>query len=391
MRQLSKDELRKLQTLTSRGIELALIEPTATGLSKSILDATQPVRKFLNDEGIHDYDLQGQGTENRVFVETMIVSDKGLNSSKASLYRPRTKRGDPRIWFYDLTSHCEPNDIIAFTYFDGKIWLFNLTKLNIDSHLSKPGPFSDLVCAYEKQENSISDELLGKMKAIASKGFIQGAVDADTAIGRLLETELGIEINSSKAPDYKGIEIKSFRSGRNNRKNLFAQVPNWDMSNYKSSKAMLDAFGYNRSGIKKLYCTVSSQNFNSQGLRLRVNDTAGIVAEFHKSNISEDALAWQLGTLMNRLQEKHKETFWVEAETVIENGKEFFRFSKIEHTKSPIINQFGVLITSGHITLDHLIKEKGASAVEKGPIFKLKHNALDMLFPPSELHDLLVV
>lgn len=36
-------------------------------------------------------------------------------------------------------------------------------------------------------------------------------LQADTAIGRTLETLLGININSSKQPDYKGIELKAFR------------------------------------------------------------------------------------------------------------------------------------------------------------------------------------
>lgn len=389
MRQLTSSELNKVQILTSRDVKLGLIEPTETGLNKSILDATQPVRKFLKDEDIHDYELQGQGPEEKILIDTVIITGSGIKKSKASLYRPQTKRGDPRIWFYDLTSICSPNDIIAFAVYDKKIWLFNLSKLDISSLLLSSGPFKDLIEAYEQEEAIISNELLGKMKIIAAKGYLPAAVDADTAIGRLLETELGISINSSKAPDYKGIEIKSYRADRNNRKNLFAQVPDWTLSKYKSSKAMLDAFGYDRNGVKKLYCTVSSQNFNSQGLRLRVNDSQGIVAEYSSVSSAENALAWQLEQLEARLESKHKETFWVEAESVRDNGTEYFKFKKIEHTKSPIISQLPVLITSGHITLDHLIKEKGNSAVEKGPIFKLKHNSLDLLFPPSEVYELI--
>jgi hypothetical protein len=388
MRQLTPSELSKVQTLTSRDVKLGLIEPTATGLSKSILDATQPVRKFLKDESIHDYDSQGQGPEAKVLIDTVIISSGATKHSKASLYRPQTKSGDPRIWFYDLVAICKPNDIIAFTVYDGKIWLFNLTRLDIGSLLLSSGPFKELVEAYEQEEAQISHELLGKLRVIATKGYIPATVDADTAIGRLLETELGISINSSTAPDYKGIGIKSYRSDRNNRKNLFAQVPDWNLSKYKSSKAMLDAFGYDRDGVKKLYCTVSSQNYNSQGLRLRVNDSQGIVAEYSTANSEENALVWLLDKLSERLEGKHKETFWVEAESVRDKGTEFFKFNKVEHTKSPIISQLPVLITSGHITLDHLIKEKGASVVEKGPIFKLKHDALDLLFPPSEIYEL---
>ena len=64
---------------------------------------------------------------------------------------------------------------------------------------------------------------------------IPSMVNADTSVGRTLETALGIDINSSKLPDYKGIELKSFRANKGNRKNLFAQVPNWKISKFKRS------------------------------------------------------------------------------------------------------------------------------------------------------------
>jgi hypothetical protein len=83
-------------------------------------------------------------------------------------------------------------------------------------------------------------------------------LNADTAVGRTLEAALGIQINSSKKPDYKGIELKSFRNKRDNRKNLFAQVPDWELSKFKSSAEILDAFGYQRQQDFKLYCTVST-------------------------------------------------------------------------------------------------------------------------------------
>lgn len=69
---------------------------------------------------------------------------------------------------------------------------------------------------------------------------------------------------------------------------------------------------------------------------------------------------------------------------------EYFQYSEVEHTKKPIVSQFDLLIEQGVITLDHLIKRnfKG-KVVEKGPIFKIKPNGLDLLFPPSEKYLLL--
>lgn len=215
-------------------------------------------------------------------------------------------------------------------------------------------------------------------------------VAADTSVGRTLETALGIDINSSKQPDYKGIELKSFRSSRTNRKNLFAQVPDWNLSKFKSSAEILDAFGHKRGDDFKLYCTVSAITRNSQGLTLKLDsDIKQLIENSDKTEIG-DFVVWPLKTLHNRLLEKHKETFWVEATSTYIDGIEHFQYSMVEHTKKPITSRFDILIDQGIITLDHLIKRTtNGKVVEKGPIFKIKPSGLHLLFPPSEKYNLI--
>jgi hypothetical protein len=386
MRQLSDIELDRLKYLSSWGIEVSLIEPTQNGLSKSILDATQSVRFLLKKSNMHDFSMQPQGPENKVKVIAHLLNIKKDIESQVTLYRPHTKNGDPRIWFSGLSSFSSAGDILSIAVFNNKLWVINLTTTDVRQSALISSPINLFLNNYSSSQNNVASELLELMKNISKKGFISGTVDADTNIGRLLEKELKIPINSSRAPDYKGIEIKSFRSERTNRKNLFAQVPDWNLSKFKSSKEILDAFGYDRENIKKLYCTVTALRYNSQGLKLRIENTPDLLVE--ESNDIGDFLAWRLEKLRERLVEKHSETFWVSAISKIENGCEYFHFTNIEHTKGPLLTNFEVLIETGGITVDHLIKEKGASVVEKGPIFKIAKNALAVLFPPSKTYDL---
>lgn len=94
---------------------------------------------------------------------------------------------------------------------------------------------------------------------------------------------------------------------------------------------------------------------------------------------------WTLDKLHERLLEKHKETFWVAADTISIDGKEHFKYKAVEHTKKPIVSQFDILLEQGIITLDHLIKRNSkGEVIEKGPLFKIKPNSLDLLFPPSK-------
>lgn len=392
MRRLTTSEEQKLKILTENSVSLTLIEPTETGLKKSIMDATGTVRNYLKTNKIHDYSEQSQGPKNKVIVEAVIYEIDEVFNSRASLYRPKTKNGDPRIWFSGLTHHSNPNDILGVISFDNRLHVINLTRLPIGDLLesSISNPIGELIIEINAIESKTSVELLQKLTELAQRGPIQSIVDADTSVGRTLETALGIDINSSKLPDYKGIELKSFRAKKGNRKNLFAQVPDWDLSKFKSSMEILDAFGYWREDDFKLYCTVSSIVSNSQGLSLKMDMDINQLIEYSNDKRIGEFVVWSLEKLHQRLLEKHKETFWVAADVIQEDNKEYFQYKKVEHTRKPLVPQFDILLEQGVITLDHLIKRnvKG-KVVEKGPLFKIKPNSLDLLFPPSKIYSLI--
>jgi hypothetical protein len=392
MRQLTTLEINRIKLLTENSVELTLIEPTETGLVKSIMDATGSVRSFLKSSNIHDFENQKQGQESKVLVNAVLLGTDGTINSVASLYRPNTKKGDPRIWFKGLGSYAKANDILGIIEFEKVLYVLNISQLDLNTLLFKnvSNPIKDLVNEIRQISNEVADELLLLLNKIAAKGLVPAMLSADTAIGRTLETLLGIDINSSKKPDYKGIELKSYRDKRGNRKNLFAQVPDWNLSKFKSSAEILNNFGYNRGEDFKLYCTVSSLVRNSQGLMLKMDSKVNQLLEnSDKTNVG-DFIVWGLETLHKRLFEKHNETFWIAADSKTIDGKEYFQYKKVEHTKKPIVSQFDILLEQGIITLDHLIKRKPTgSVVEKGPIFKIKPNSLDLLFPPSKSYSLL--
>ena len=392
MRQLTNLEINRIKLLTENSVELTLIEPTETGLIKSIMDATGSVRSFLESKNIHDFETQKQGQESKVLVNSVLLGSDGIVNSIASLYRPNTKKGDPRIWFKGLGGYAKANEILGIIEFEKVLYVLNITQLDLEVLLNAKSvnPVQELINAIRQISNVVADELLILLNKIAAKGLIPAMLNADTAIGRTLETLLGIDINSSKKPDYKGIELKSYRDKRGNRKNLFAQVPDWNLSKFKSSAEILNNFGYNRGEDFKLYCTVSSLVRNSQGLMLKMDSKVNQLLEnSNKSNIG-NFIVWGLETLHKRLLEKHNETFWIAADSITIDGKEYFQYKKIEHTKKPIVSQFDILLEQGIITLDHLIKRKATgSVVEKGPIFKIKPNALDLLFPPSNSYSLI--
>lgn len=92
---------------------VAFLVPTPTGYEKSIMDATKPLRELLKFAKVHDYETQGQGQENKVVIESHFVTKDDQINTTASLYRPNTKHGDPRIWFSDLKKYCKPCNLLA--------------------------------------------------------------------------------------------------------------------------------------------------------------------------------------------------------------------------------------------------------------------------------------
>ena len=394
MRNLSDSEQEKIKLLTKNQVSLVLIEPTKNGLKKSIMDATGSVRNYLKIEKIHDFELQKQGPENKVQIPTIIHSGFRIKASKASLYRPKTKKGDPRIWFSGLKEYAAPEDIIVITYFDSQFQIFNLTKLDISGLINSTiiNPFKEFISAINFSKSEISVELLDKLKLISKRGFVKSKVNSDTGIGRTVESLLGIEMNSSKKPDYKGIELKSFRNGRNNRKELFSKVPDWNLSKFKSRSEILDTFGYfDEKDIFRLFTTWRGTGKNAQGLILKIDDEKDRLLLNSDRKEINDFIVWELEVLRKALLTKHKETFWIKAESKIENNNEYFHFTDVEHTKNPMIDKFAVLVETGAITVDYTMKRKQNGGVrDRGCNFKLKGNSLDLLFPASESYNLLV-
>lgn len=396
--QLNKAEAYLLSKLNAAGLDCCLIYLTETGIEKGILDATAPLRDLLLQTGIHDFSSQRQGPESKAMVDCIYFVQGNAVPSTISLYRPKTKKGDPRIWPYGLKKIARGKQVLAFFVVRGDIYIVNLSDesiLGLDLSASKQAVQENLVSSESEftqfiesltiQYNSNSNDLLFKLRQLSAAGALKAVGTGDTAIGRTIETHLGIDINSSPLPDYKGIEIKSSRGSSNVRSNLFAKVADWDISEFKSSREILEAFGYDRDEgrTKKLYCSVSTQKANSQGLIFDLDLDRKRLDEFIFQNDSrQNICAWRLQSLHDKLYEKHKETFWIKADQIERDGESYFELASVKHTRRPSSLQFDRLLGCGEITMDHLIKLNKANGrcAEKGPLFKITESSVDELF-----------
>lgn len=400
VRPLTDREHRNAAALRACVGDIALLQPTHTGLSKSILDAIAPLRYYLRAGGFHDFTRQGQGPEHKEVRPAAVLSIGAITDTTVSLYRPNTKQGDPRIWISGLPKHVSADDVLALFLHEECLYVVNLTRHDIADVVDASGEISrdshgradlELISQVRADESAPARDLLNRLRKLAGSGWLPAVGHGDTAVGRTIEDALGIKMNSRRTPDFRGIEIKAARAHKvENRQTLFAKTPDWKASQLRSSAEILGRFGYERDGEFKLYCQLDGGKPNSQGIGLIVDELDDVLhaADFNDGRAS--FARWNLETLRSRLATKHRETFWITAKSRADDaGRESFMLVEAKHTNAPFVSQFGTLVMARKLSVDFLIKRlPSGSAKDKGYLFKLSRDSFGDLFPPPVTYDL---
>lgn len=389
------------------GLPVAFLVPTPTGYDKSIMDAIATVRTLLKETDIHDYYFQEQGPENKARVPSYFVEYNGMVETMASLYRPKTKKGDPRIWFSGLKNYCQPRNLLALTVSRGEIYVFNLSNDLIRNSLFNNGFVADVLQQLSYDQNAIARELLWKIKDIHDQVFLPSITPGDPGVGDTLENALSISRNNSELPDYKGIELKASRLTRTTRRgtratrdrvNLFSKVPDGGLS-YSDIVREFGRWTWNEAKQEErlsIQNTTFFSKVNSFGLILNIDNNNEEVhicyedAREHRHMLSY----WYLSTLNKKLLEKHKETFWVKAVSDLRGNREWFRYDIIEHTKNPNTSLILPLIETDKIMIDlagyyKKINKNGRDTLnwrDHGMLFKMWPQDLPLLFGEPEIY-----
>lgn len=301
-------------------VPVAFLVPTPTGFGKSIMDATSPVRELFKNTGIHDYNFQNQGTDSKVLIQSYFVYSDHLVPTYASLYRPITKKRDPRIWFKDLKHYCQPYNLLALIIINDNIYVINLSNPTVQSSLFEEGFVYSILVTASQKELQISHELLNRIQEIHNLGFIPSVTLGDPGVGDTLEHALGIERNNKRTPDYKGIELKASRITRNGtvrqtiRSTLFTKVPDEGMT-YRD---IVDHYGKIQTPRGKtiarlqLYETCRVSRPNAYDLVLEIDHKKDQLRILHQEErLRKFVSAWHMDTLKQALLTKHHETFWL--------------------------------------------------------------------------------
>ena len=392
---------RFLPIFASAGAKVAFLSPTPTGMEKSIMDAIGDVRILLKEREIHNYDFQGQGPENKVIVPAFFVSPDGVIETTASLYRPVTKKGDPRIWFSNLRRYCDARNLLALVVIDKAIFVINLSNPEIADSLFEHGYVYDVLKESAYQEGYYARELLSKILHLHNNGFLPSVTPGDPGVGDTLENALGISRNNRSIPDYHGIELKSTRLTRegktrsNTRTTLFTKVSQCGLK-YSDIVREYGRWTYNEEKREDRFAinnTIYSSHPNSHGLILDVNSENDklFICHVDEQNMMRSLSYWFITSVRETLLEKHRETFFVKAQSIERDGVEWFRYDYITHTKNPNDSLLAPLIDSDKITVDlagYFIKQQNMRWRHHGMLFKMWEADFPLLFGQPVEYDL---
>ncbi|KZN62890.1 hypothetical protein N473_18415 [Pseudoalteromonas luteoviolacea CPMOR-1] len=117
------------------GISPSWLVPTETGLKKSILDAHSGIVSYFFSTGLHDFSSQKQGQAYKKLIPTKLVTKDKFIETTTSLYRPETKKGDPRMWISRLPIIAKPFNLLAIFVLQDELYVINVSQEGFLSEL----------------------------------------------------------------------------------------------------------------------------------------------------------------------------------------------------------------------------------------------------------------
>lgn len=201
--------------------------------------------------------------------------------------------------------------------------------------------------------------IIKEFKRIKSLGYVKSRRVHNTGIGKTFEDHLGVDENNNKAPDFAGFEVKSKRSETTSYLTLFTKSP----SSPKGVNAFLrDTYGEpyeNSADLKRLHTSIFANRFNSYrgkyGFKI-TNDKENkrVVIEIKDlcTGTIDDSTSWSYADIDSCLTKKLKALFFVYADTKVEDGVEYFHYTKAEIYRTPSLKRLLDLIDAGRLMVD---------------------------------------
>jgi hypothetical protein len=252
------------------------------------------------------------------------------------------------------------------------------------------------------------EELITELKNISDMGWIDSSRSGNNGnVGNTLEDLLGIPENNLPIPNATEWELKTQHIDTTALTTLFHIEPSPRAVKFVP-QILLQHYGWKHqkagsrypAGEKSFRQTIHGQNASDRGFIVKINRRkkkvlisfdSTKVSESHKlwlNEVSQDIGLgelnpqpyWGFDDLANKAGTKLINCFFVQADSKIENGVEYFHYKKIMMLRTFLFDKFLEQIEKGNILIDF----DARSGHNHGTKFRMRQNCLPFLYKDSK-------
>lgn len=220
--------------------------------------------------------------------------------------------------------------------------------------------------------------LFSKLRELHAKGPVPVDGTSSGRYGLAVEKALGIPQNSSKAPDFMGIELKT--KGGDSLQTLFSRTPSRYVQDSDKTE-MFDRNSYfdSKRNRQALYTSFSSSP-DSLGFYLKAGSQT-VTAFRDRVAVVE----YEAERLEEALLSKHTQTVFLAVTPGRTNGNEICTIDEVLFCKWPSIIRFLRLIRAGNVFLDFTMSRRNDGLVkDHGFLWRIRSKSLPDLYLSSE-------
>ncbi len=248
------------------------------------------------------------------------------------------------------------------------------------------------------------ENLIAEFKEIAAKGWIENARHGNAGgVGNTLEDLLGIEENNLPIPNAAEWELKAQRVNTTSLTTLFHTEPSPRAVKFVPQILLLKyGWRHQEAGLKypenemSFRQTIHGNSASDRGFMVKIDrNEKKVLISFDSSKVSEKNADWletvkqQIGLgelnpqpywgfddLASKAGTKLLNCFYVQAEMKKEDGKEFYKYSKVTMLQKFNFDGFLNALEEGNILVDF----DARTGHNHGTKFRMRQNCLPQLY-----------
>jgi hypothetical protein len=225
--------------------------------------------------------------------------------------------------------------------------------------------------------------LFSKLQELKGHGPIPIFGKGSGRFGLAIEKALGIPANSSKEPDFMGIELKT-KSNTRGLQTLFSRTPSRYLPENDKKKFFDQHCHFEIKNNRRALYTSFSTKPDSFGFFLQLDNQVVRVM-----NQEQAVLEYDVERLEEALISKHAQTAFLSVLPSGAKGSETCELLGATYCKQPSIIRFLRLLETGAVYLDLMMSEtSGGQIKDHGFLWRIHWDCLDRLYLHTELLNL---